>query len=188
MSDAVFFFGGYHASQHDIDAWLKSARFQEPTIDFYGYPWPKAAGAGAASAVKHFSEGGRYDATIDDIQGAGADTVYIVGHSSGCAIANAVDAGLEWTENVVLVALDGFRPSDDQLDREKTQVWGAKCGHVHSRNYPGFSKGRRRIYEATNCKTEWALHFSLVNANATDSTVPFIAKGYTDCKANLCFL
>ncbi|HUO97396.1 MAG TPA: alpha/beta hydrolase, partial [Rhizomicrobium sp.] len=155
MSDAVFFFGGYHASQHDIDAWLRSARFQEPTIDFYGYPWPKAAGAGAASAVKHFSEGGRYDATIDDIQGAGADTVYIVGHSSGCAIANAVDAGLEWTENVVLVALDGFRPSDDQLDREKTQVWGAKCGHVHSRNYPGFSKGRRRIYEATNCKTEW---------------------------------
>jgi len=188
MSDAVFFFGGYHASQHDIDAWLRSARTQEPSVEFIGFPWPKTAGAGAASAVKHFSEGGRYDATIDDIQGNGADTIYIVGHSSGCAIANAVDAGLEWTENIVLVALDGFRPSDDQLEREKTQVWGAKCGHVHSRNYPGFSKGRRRIYEATNCKTEWALHFSLVNANATDTLVPFIAKGYTDCKANLCFL
>jgi len=188
MSDAVFFIGGYHASQHDIDAWLRSARVQEPTVDFYGYPWPKGASAGAHSAVSHFQKDGTYDSVIDEIQGAGADTVYVVGHSSGCAIANAVDAGLEWTENVVLVALDGFRPSDDQLDRETTQVWGAKCGHVHSRNYPGISKNRRRIYEAHSCKTEWALHFSLVNANATDTIVPSIAKGYTNCKANLCFL
>jgi hypothetical protein len=188
MSDAVFFFGGYHASQQDIDAWLRSARTQKPTVDFIGFPWPKGAGAGAHSAVSHFSQKGRYDAVIDDIQGNGADTIYIVGHSSGCAIANAVDAGLEWTENIVLVALDGFGPSADQLDRETTQVWGAICDGVHSRNYPGHVKGRRRIYHAKNCKTEWALHFSLVNANATDHLVPTIAKGYTNCKANLCFL
>jgi len=188
MSDAVFFFGGYHASQTDIDAWLRSARAQKPAVDFIGFPWPKGAGAGAHSAVSHFSKGGNYDRVIDDIQGNGADTIYIVGHSSGCAIANAVDAGLEWTENIVLVALDGFGPSSNQLDRETTQVWGAKCGHVHSRNYPGHVKGRRRVYEAKDCKTEWALHFSLVNANATDSLVPTIAKGYTNCKANLCFL
>jgi len=188
MSQAVFFFGGYHASETDINTWLRSARVQKPTVEFIGFPWPKGAHSGADSAVKTFSKHGKYDSVIDDIQGNGADTIYIVGHSSGCAIANAVDAGLEWTENIVLVALDGFRPSDNQLDRETTQVWGAICNGVHSRNYPGHAKGRRRIYHATNCKTEWALHFSLVNANATDSLVPTISKGYTNCKANLCFM
>ncbi|HZF34226.1 MAG TPA: hypothetical protein VE914_10530, partial [Candidatus Angelobacter sp.] len=110
MSQAVFFFGGYHASEPDIDAWLRSARVQKPTVEFIGFPWPKGAHAGADSAVKTFSKHGKYDSVIDDIQGNGADTIFIVGHSSGCAIANAVDAGLEWTENIVLVALDGFTP------------------------------------------------------------------------------
>ena len=95
MSEAVFYFGGYHASHHDIDAWLRSARTQKPAVEFIGFPWPKGASSGAHSAVSHFSKRGRYDAVIDDIQGNGADTIYIVGHSSGCAIANAVDAGLD---------------------------------------------------------------------------------------------
>jgi len=188
MSQAVFFFGGYHASELDIDVWLRTARTQKPTVEFIGFPWPKGASAGADSAVKAFSQGGKYDSVIGDIQGNGADTIFIVGHSSGCAIANAVDAGLEWTENIVLVALDGFGPSDDQLDRETTQVWGATCDGVRSRNFPGIAKGRRRIYTATNCKTEWALHFSLVNANSTDALVDSVAKGYSNCRANLSFL
>jgi hypothetical protein len=188
MSEAVFYFGGYHASEHDIDAWLRSARVQKPTVEFIGFPWPKGASSGAHSAVAHFSKGGRYDAVIDDIQGNGADTIYLVGHSSGCAIANAVDAGLEWTENIVLVALDGFTPNSDQLDRETTQVWGATCNGVNSRNFPGFVKGRRKVFTATGCKSEWALHFSLVNANAKDGLVDSVAKGYANCRANLSFL
>jgi len=188
MSQAVFFFGGYHASEPDIDACLRSARVQKPTVEFIGFPWPKGAHAGADSAVKTFSKHGKYDSVIDDIQGNGADTIFIVGHSSGCAIANAVDAGLEWTENIVLVALDGFTPSADQLDRETTQVWGATCDGVKSRNFPGHVKGRRRVFTATGCKSEWALHFSLVNANANDRLVDSIAKGYANCRANLSFL
>jgi hypothetical protein len=34
----------------------------------------------------------------------------------------------------------------------------------------------------------WALHFSLVNAAATDSTVKSIATGYAQCRANLVWL
>ena len=188
MSQAVFFFGGYHASELDIDAWLRSARTQKPAVEFIGLPWPKGAGAGAESAVNTFSQHGHYDSVIDDIQGNGADTIFIVGHSSGCAIANAVDAGLEWTENIVLVALDGFSPSADQLDRESTQVWGAMCDGVQSRNFPGLVKGRRKVFTATNCKSEWALHFSLVNANSKDDLVDSVAKGYANCRANLLFL
>ncbi len=187
MSQAVFYFGGFHASDLDIESWLRSARVQKPAVDFTGFPWPKGANADADSAVKAFSKHGKFDAVIEDIQGC-ADTIFIVGHSSGCAIANAVDAGLEWTENVVLVALDGFRPSDDQLDRETTQVWGATCGDVKSRNFPGLAKGRRKIFAATNCKSMWALHFSLVNANSEDGLVDSIANGYAKCRANLLFL
>jgi hypothetical protein len=189
MTQAVFYFGGYHASELDINAWLRSARAQKPAIEFIGYPWPKGASSGAHSAVQTFSKDGKYDSVIEDIQGNGADTIFIVGHSSGCAIANAVDAGLEWTEDIVLVALDGFTPNDDQLDRETTQVWGATCDGVRSRNFPhGFVRGRRRVYVATNCKSEWALHFSLVNANASDALVDSVATGYANCRANLSFL
>jgi hypothetical protein len=188
MSAAVFYFGGYLASQHDIDAWVRSAKALKPTVEFIGFPWPKGASSGAASAVSTFSKGGRYDAVIDDIQSTSADKIYIVGHSSGCAIANAVHGGLEYIGHHVLVALDGFTPSALQLDEETTQVWGAVCDGVRSRNYPGHVNGRRRIYTAKNCKTQWALHFSLVNTNATDALVPSISKGYANCQANLCFL
>ena len=188
MSQAVFYFGGYLASHGDIEAWLRSARVQKPTVEFIGFPWPKGASSGADSAVKTFSKGGKYDSVIDDIQGNGADTIYIVGHSSGCAIANAVDAGLEYTNHIVLVALDGFTPNDDQLDRNTTQVWGAICDGVRSRNFPGIAKGRRKIYTAKNCKSEWALHFSLVNAAARDGLVDSVTKGYAKCQANLLFL
>ena len=127
MKQAVFYFGGYQASEHDIAVWLRSARAQQPRVEFIGFPWTGGASARADSAVKTFSKHGKYDLVIDDIQGNGADTIFIVGHSSGCAIANAVDAGLEWTENIVLVALDGFTPNKYQLDRDTTQVWGARC-------------------------------------------------------------
>ena len=80
MSQAVFYFGGYHASELDINTWLGSARTQKPAVEFIGFPWPKGAGAGADSAVKTFSMHGKYDSVIDDIQGNGADTIFIVGH------------------------------------------------------------------------------------------------------------
>ena len=188
MGLAVLYFGGFQASDQDIDAWLRSARVQKPAIDFTGFPWPKGAGPSAKNAVDAFSRHGGLDAVIDDIQGNGADKTYLVGHSSGCAIANAVDAGLEWTEDTILVTLDGFSPNDDQLDRETTQVWGAMCQGKPSLNFPGPSKGRRRIFHVTHCTTQWALHFSLVNANAKDGLVKDVASGYADCRANLLFL
>lgn len=192
MSETVFYFGGFLASQPDINAWVRSAKEQKPTVEFIGFPWPKGASSGAASAVRTFSQGGRYDSVIDDIQSNGGDKIYIVGHSSGCAIANAVYAGLEYIGHHVLVALDGFTPSALQLDEETTQVWGAMCDGVQSRNFPGLVKGRRRIYYAKNCKSQWPLHFSLVNTNASDANKALVggdlSKGYTDCRANLCFM
>jgi hypothetical protein len=86
------------------------------------------------------------------------------------------------------VALDGFAPDSDQLKRPSTQVWGAVCGGVTSRNYNFALGSRLKVFQATNCKTDWALHFSLVNAAATDTLVPTRQKGYFHCQANLVWL
>src|SRR5262249_60282718 len=92
-----------------------------------------------------------------------------------------------------LVALDGFSPSNAQLKRPSTQVWGAKCNGVPSRNLPsnptGLLKDRLRVFIATNCTKMWPLHFSLVNANASNDLIgDDITKGYANCRANLLFL
>jgi len=194
MSEAVFYFGGYRANQQDIDAWLRSARLQRPAIKFRGFPYPTGASSAGDSAVKAFGRDGKLDSVIDGIQKNDADTIYIVGHSSGCAISNAVDAGIDDPDkNTVLVALDGFTPSNAQLKRPSTQVWGAKCNGVPSRNLPsnptGLLKDRLRVFIATNCTKMWPLHFSLVNANASNDLIgDDITKGYANCRANLLFL
>src|SRR5205807_340075 len=104
---------------------------------------------------------------IAEIDASRANKIYIVGHSSGCAIANAVDAGLKSHTKITLATLDSFHPDDAQLKRTNTQVWGAECDGQTSRGYPGWSNGRRKVFKATGCKNEWPLHFSLVNLKAS---------------------
>jgi hypothetical protein len=191
MSTYVLFIGGYHATQTDMNVWLGSAKAQQPDVDFDALPWPPGAGADANGAVSSFTKAGQYGSAITAIESSGADRIYIVGHSSGCAIANAVDRGLKDHSNVVLVALDGFSPNGKQLARPSTQVWAAVCGDVKSRNYKALKEAvgaRLQVYKATDCKTMWALHFSLVNAAASDKVVKDIRTGYAQCRANLVWL
>jgi hypothetical protein len=191
MSAYVVFFGGYKATQTDMNVWLGSAKAQKPKIEFSAFPWPHSADSGAISAVTTFTKSGQYDSAVAAIQASSADLIYIVGHSSGCAIANAVDRGLKDHSHVVLVALDGFGPDRKQLARSSTQVWAAVCGGAKSKNYQPLKDlvgGKLKVYKATDCKTLWALHFSLVNAAATDSAVKSIATGYAQCRANLVWL
>jgi hypothetical protein len=188
MTNHALFFGGYHASQADVNAWLDSAKAQQPEVEFEAFPWPPGAASDDKSAVAGFTKSGLKQ-VIADIESSGADQIYIVGHSSGCAIANAVDSGLKGHSNVVLVALDGFVPDGKQLGRQSTQCWGAVRGDAKSRNYDSMKKSRRlHVYTATDCKTMWALHFSLVNAAANDKVVTSIRTGYAECKANLVWL
>lgn len=191
MSAYVMFFGGYHATRTDINVWSASAKAQKPDVTFDGYAWPAGANSGAVSAVSTFKAGGSYTQAIATLEECATDLIYIVGHSSGCAIANAVDRGMKDTSNVILVALDGFAPSREQLARPSTQVWAAECGKAKSRNHDGLMGavgGRLKIYKATNCFHGWSLHFSVVNSAATDKTVTSIRTGYAQCRANLCWM
>jgi len=191
MSAYVLFFGGYKATRTDIDVWSASAKAQKPDVTFDGYAWPSGASSGAESAVGAFTGAGSLAQAIATIQECTTDVIYIVGHSSGCAIANAVDRRLKDTSNVILVALDGFSPSREQLARPSTQVWAAECGSAKSRNHDGLKRavgGRLKIYKATSCYHSWALHFSVVNSAANDKAVTSIATGYAQCRANLMWM
>jgi pimeloyl-ACP methyl ester carboxylesterase len=194
MNTRVLFFGGFLSTLHDMRAWLASAEDQRPDIDFYAYPYPHGAGAGLQEALNGFGND-RFDQIIAMIRGAPDHQHIIVGHSSGCAIANAVVSGMgdapTGAQNYRLVALDGFRP-DDMIfaNHSDTTCWHAYCGNAKSRNWDIENEGKPwfKKYEATDCYTEWALHFSLCNTAASDRTVHQITDGYNNVHANLCFL
>jgi hypothetical protein len=199
MSVCAIFFGGYQATQDQVNKWRESARKLKPGIEFGVYPWPSGAwhvkGDGPAG-LKAFGE---FDSLVARIKASPADKIYIVGHSSGCFIANAVDRevtkGLKDPSKFVLVCLDGFRPDAGQLNRQNTQVWGAVSGVQKSYNYPDDDEKsqlkKKKVYHEYTAKagltTSFAVHFSLVNTIVTDATGN-IEFGYKDCQANLKFV
>jgi len=189
MGTQVFFFGGFLASHTDMKVWAGDAASQRNSVDFQAFAWPAGAKSDAHGAVAGAHNSGSFRKAVKAIEGSSADTIYIVGHSSACAIANAVDRALKDHERISLVALDGFAPNGTQRSRGSTQVWSAECGDAVARNHKALKDlmgGRLKIFNATNCKTAWGLHFSLVNANADSKTS--ISNGYKSCRANLCWL
>jgi hypothetical protein len=189
MSIEVFFFGGSRASEPDMQAWAATAKVQRPNMDFNAFHWIETDKEKKAVAA---------------IKASKADVIFIVGHSSGCANANAVDnsvyKSVKDTKQVVLVALDGFAPVGDQGKRSSTQIWSAanpddtfKNFHK-AKNYDDMKSVAGpllRVYPVgrTDCTSRWGLHFSLVNTRAKDTTDPDpIPTGYARCHANLCWL
>lgn len=160
----VIFFGGFRASDDDMDRWLSSARSQRPDITFKAYSYP-AEKADRENAKSSFEE---YDSVIKSIESSGADKIFIVGHSSGCAIADELDHRLKDNDQIVLVVLDGFTPEHNNQYRPSTQFWSAKCGEHTSLNY---NKRFKCHMAKQNCTNRWALHFSLVNLAANDEDI-----------------
>ena len=201
MSVFVLYFGGWQASPLDVKAWMASARHQSPGVTFDAYPYPVNTSSNGGEAVTQFTAAGDLTRAINKIQSSSADTIYIVGHSSGCAIANAVDAHLKNHDKITLVALDGYCPNAAQLARPDTQVWVAESRFGKSLHYDDLKESVNN-YDLKNkdwvwvnihhappdCTTKLSLHFSLVNLSSSDGLVKFIPDGYKNCEANLSFL
>jgi hypothetical protein len=202
MSTFVLFIGGYGAKISHIELWKSSAADQRKDCTFDGYPWPPSAkGSSDTSATTAFENAKSMPEAIKKITDSKCDEVYIVGHSSGCAIANKIDealaAALGTTSKVKvnLVALDGFAPSVAQRGRATTQVWCAEnskdksktsLNHKYLKDIAGL-----KMFPAQDCTNIWSLHFSLVNTTTSDKTVTSnqdIPNGYSNCRANLCWL
>ena len=200
MSTFVLFIGGFGATIKDIGLWTSSAADQRTDVKFDGFPWPPSAkGSSDTSATTAFEKS--MPEAIKKITDGKYDEVFIVGHSSGCAIANKIDEefmktlGKASKPTVNLVALDGFAPSAAQLGRSTTQVWCAensKDKSHKSMNYPSLKNiAGLKLFPAQDCTNIWSLHFSLVSTTTSDTTVKSnkdIPSGYLNCRANLCWL
>ena len=188
MKIYVVFIGGYQSDQIAMDLWLASARKQRSDVVFDAYPFPSIKHSDRIRSVAGFED--QFDEVIKKIQDSGADKIFIVGHSSGCAIADEVNSRLGGDrKNVTLVDLDGFPPLPKQIaDSQKVQAWYAvgPRGQGKSVNH---SIGRIK-YPATHATQDWSLHFSLVNEAATNKITQenYATEGYAGCIANLDFL
>lgn len=179
----VYFFGGYRASQADVSAWRTSLLQQRPSLSVVVTPYPQGATAGDPLA---FWDNADLAATIATTN----DDCFIVGHSSGCALANNLAERVLAADfdDFTLIALDGFKPNSKLLARDRTTCWSAQFGYIKSRNYAALQDAPRfQVYRPSQPAHNWALHFSLVNANARDGLVDSIPSGYEDCKANQCW-
>jgi hypothetical protein len=177
----VYFFGGYRSTVADVEAWGKSLEAKVPGATAIVFPYPHGA-----SARDPLPEWGYSQDIAMHILGRSNGRCIIVGHSSGCAIANdvasvALDLG---AENFKLIALDGFRPSQELLSLPGTTVWSAECNGVRSLNYDHLSSCQEfRVYYAEVAE-QWPLHFSLVNVNVSDEYGD-LEHGYRNCEANV---
>src|SRR5262245_22635803 len=187
MGIYVVFFGGYQASGTNMDLWKSSADTQRGDVTFDAFPYPGHADSSDTGAVNGF--GKQFDGVIKKIEESGADTLFIVGHSSGCAIANELNSRMKGDHShITLVDLDGFAPSADQIKKSSVQAWcaegtGGKGEALH------WAQGKIKFI-AASATTVWSLHFSLVNTAATDAITKhnYGSKGYAGCIANLCWL
>jgi ABC-type branched-subunit amino acid transport system substrate-binding protein len=171
----VFFFGGFRASEADMKVWQDSAEGQRPGVTFHTFPWPPAAPSDdPTKIVNAFKD---FNAVVRQIDESDADVVYVVGHSSGAAIAKAIQHKVKNQDQVVLVDLDGFAPDRDQLGADQsTQVWVANnAAGKKSMNSSGLDTKRfaDNIHRDTApfASTPRALHFSLVNAIIDDERI-----------------
>jgi hypothetical protein len=194
MSVYVVFFGGWKASKIEMGLWLASANsICGGDVAYDAFPYPDGAGSGDTAAVNSFKQ---FDEAIKKVEGSSAETIYIVGHSSGCAIANELNSRITGDhKKITLVALDGFAPSPGQIKKSSLQVWsaeGAKGGQSLHHDDWGRLQSQLHVYTAASATNKWSLHFSLVNTAATDaiksSSDDDLKKGYAGCIANLCWL
>ena len=187
MSIHAIFFGGYRASQPQMDLWKTSAENQRNDVTFDACPYPENADSSDTGAVNGF--GKLFDAVIYNIENTDADTLFLVGHSSGCAIANELNSRLKGDHSqITLVDLDGFAPQPDQIKKSSVEAWSAEGAGGKGRSLH-WAAGHK-MFTSASATQVWSLHFSLVNTAATDAITKdnYKTEGYAGCVANLCWL
>lgn len=183
----VFFFCGYGSTWGDVDAWGTSFEGKVSGSSVTRIPYPGDATAGDPLNVWNEDRSEHVAQAIK----ACRDAVVIIGHSSGCAIANDVAKHARTRGcSFKLIALDGFCPSEDLLALPDTSVWSAMFeDEIRSLNYDGLKAKagtKFRVYKS-NVSAMWPLHFSLINLNV-DNAYHAITDGYRNCDANLAVL
>ncbi len=190
----IIYFGGAGTSQEQMNCWEQGA---EKITKFKNYKFKAIAYPLGASSEQEsvLSKGADlYDAVANVINRNPKKKFILVGHSSGAALANKAAELVKDSAQIELFDLDGFVPSKDLQKKVKTT-----CVHAINRNLGIKSKNANdvsgkcvtdRQYIDYQCKTEWCLHYSLVNKSTPPNLNKDTAKreGYLGCETNLDWL
>lgn len=172
----VIYFGGYGATQAQMDCWAGGAKSLNYNIT--ALPYPSGAPAGYNRAIERTS---KYQRLLQQIKAHPNKKYKVGGHSSGSQYANNL---VQWmlnngvpAANIELSNLDGFKAPSNLRSKVKWQCWSATNGRINSNNYSSECK----ILKTTRCQTKWCLHFMLVNSEAPNNLSgggDFIRRGY----------
>lgn len=162
VTKKVYFFGGYASTIDQVNSWAAVAKKMRPEYEFDGrhYISRHDGEEGAVEDAK-----GQIKAVVDDIESSMFCEITIIGHSSGCAVANEVARQVRHRVKK-LVVLDGFCPSEAFQKEVPTECWYATNGRIFSLNASEMQK-QLDPKKHTNpyVHSLWALHFSLINGN-----------------------
>lgn len=172
----VIYFGGYGATQAQMDCWAGGAKSSSYNVT--ALPYPAGAPSGTNRAIEKTS---KYQRLLQQIRANPNKKYKVGGHSSGSQYANNL---VQWmlsngvpAENIELSNLDGFKASPNLRSKVKWQCWSATNGRIRSNNYSSECK----ILQTTRCQTKWCLHFMLVNSETPNNLSgggDFIRRGY----------
>jgi len=183
----VLFFGGYGASQFQVDQWARNAQSTYPYsenydfkgISYQGHVWGQdSVVARNQSLIRQW---------VNGINSAPAGCRFVlVGHSSGSAISNAIAAKIKDKTKAQLIVLDGFIPRKPVVATTCWSVRGALNTRGMSSCPSHYLTGAAGCGSASMCR-----HFALVNKNAGAAGVNennYKSTAYSRLQANLDWL
>lgn len=201
----VIYFGGYGATEGDMQVWLQAAE-KHPrygrAFDFEAIPYPKDVSSSVAQAVSAAS--GTITSVAERIRAMPGRRVIVVGHSSGAGLAVSVVSRLADQAKVKLISLDAGINTEPPTEPDIYPVKNLECWSAASNDQVSFGyrrakalcKQRFLVMRTQACATPVCLHFQVVNRNA-DRNLTFpqsrvltdgVSAGYADLAINLDWL
>jgi hypothetical protein len=130
-STQVIYFGGYKATDAEMQCWQAGAEAQPAyaNVAFETHAYPAGASSSAASAQAHGAA--TIAAVVAEIEAHPNIHFVVVGHSSGAALSDKVAQLVNAPDNMELVNLDGFAPSVTVQNRMKSTCVYAVSSRVN---------------------------------------------------------
>ena len=203
----VIFFGGYGATEADMQLWQNAAAAHPRygrRFEFEAIAYPRDVSSSVSQAVA--AAAGTIDAVIAQIHAMPGRRIIVVGHSSGAGLAVSVVTRTPDNARIKLISLDAGINTEapPPPDVETYPIRSLDCWSVASSETLSFGyrrakklcKNRFFVMRSETCQTAVCLHFRVVNRRA-DPNLTFlqsreladgVSRGYADLDINLDWL
>ncbi len=166
----VIFFAGTGSTAADLALWKRSAETAMGNFEFETVSYPTTAFKKPAALRAGADTINQLAARLNQLSGR---KVILVGHSSGGALAEAVAKKIRNPSDFRLVNLDGFKIDKALQARMHVTCWSGRnpITGATSSNYSSMRANCKNFNEyptqnTKSCRTEWCLHFALINRSS----------------------